>query len=272
MLDEPATVVADVYNHLGAGFDALVEKTPFLINCTLLYNRCLEEFTKGAPLLSVLDIGCGSGVQSAYLAPYAKEVIGVDLSERLIEIAKERCKAYPHAQFQIADACKLPFPDQSFDFIISYGDVLSHIVEGYQEAVSEMARVAKQDALITFEVDTKWNFGIFYHRQELIDAISVRGIGHATRVWEEMRFKTFTYREIKSLLEKNQLEIIACRGHNMLASLIPDRFLLEKTRTLIGKLALLLGRIDLLLSGIYPFNRFGFNFVITARRTTPTPP
>ena len=267
MPDEPAHVVAEVYNHLGAGFDAMVEKTPFLINGTLLYNRCLEEFTKGPHWLSVLDVGCGSGVQSDFLAPYAKEVVGVDLSEKLIEIAKERCKEYPHVRFQVANACHLPFANQSFDFIIAYGDVLSHIVEGYEEAISEMARVAKQGALITFEVDTKWNFGIFYHPMELMDALLVRGKGHATRIWEGMRFKTFTYRELKSLLEKNQLEIIACRGHNILASLVPDRFLLErKRRTLIGKLSLLLGRIDLRLSGIYPFNRFGFNFVITAKR------
>jgi ubiquinone/menaquinone biosynthesis C-methylase UbiE len=271
MLDEPAPAVAQVvakaYNHLGAGFDLLVEQTPFLINCTLLYNACLEAFTSGPHLLRVLDVGCGSGVQSRYLAPHAKEVVGVDLSEKLIEIAKERCKEYPNAHFQVGDACQLPFADQSFDFIISYGDVLSHIVEGYAEAVSEMARVAKPGALITFEVDTKWNFGIFYHPMELMDAMKVRGIGHATRTWEGMRFKTFTYCEIKSLLEKNKLEIISCRGHNILASLIPDRFLLEKgSRTLVGKLALFLGRIDLRLSGIYPFNQFGFNFIITAKK------
>ncbi len=267
MTDEPAKAVADVYNHLGAEFDAMVEKTPFLINCTLLYNRCLEEFTKSLALLRVLDVGCGSGVQSTYLAPYAKEVVGVDLSEKLIEIAKDRCKEYPNTQFLLGNACQLPFPDQSFDFIISYGDVLSHIVQGYKEAVSEMARVAKPGARITFECDTKWNLGIFYHPMELLDALSVRGIGHATREWEGMRFKTFTYCEIKSLLEKNKLEIVSCRGHNILASLVPDRFLLEKgSRTLMGKVALLLGRVDLLLSGIYPFNRFGFNFIITAKK------
>jgi ubiquinone/menaquinone biosynthesis C-methylase UbiE len=271
MPDEPAQVVAQVvanaYNNLGAEFDAMVEKTPFLINCTLLYNHCLEAFTKGPPLLRVLDVGCGSGVQSMHLAPYAKEVVGIDLSENLIEIAKERCKQYQNARFQVGDACQLPFPDQSFDFIISYGDVLSHIVERYKEAVSEMARVAKSGARITFEVDTKWNFGIFYHPKELMDALAVPGIGHATREWEGMRFKTFTYCEIKSLLDENKLEIVSCRGHNILASLIPDRFLLEKgERTMIGKLALFLGRLDLFLSGRYPFNRFGFNFIITAKK------
>jgi len=269
MPDKPAQVVAqsvaDAYNHLGAAWDAMAGQTPFLINGTLLYNHCLKEFAK-TPLLRVLDVGCGSGVQSAFLAPYAKEVVGVDLSEKLLEIAKDRCKEYPHAQFQIGNACHLPFADESFDFIVSYGDVVSHIVEGYQEAIAEMARVAKPGARVTFEVDTKWNFGIFYHPLEMMDALKVRGTGHATRTWEGMRFKTFTYCEIKSILEKNKLEIISCRGHNILASLIPDRFLLEKKRTLMGKLALLLGRIDLRLSGVYPFNRFGFNFIITAKK------
>ncbi len=272
MAYEASKTVSTAYDQMGAGFDALVEKTPFLINCTRLYNLCLQEFAKMVTarktlFSSVLDVGCGSGVQSFYLAPYAKEVTGIDLSPKLIEVAQDRCKQFEHLRFMVGDACNLPYPDQSFDFIISYGDVLSHIVEGYEKAVSEMARVAKFDALITFETDTKWNFGIFYHPSEIIEALKAKGIGHATRCWEGMRFKTFTYCELKALLEKNNLEIVSCRGHNIFASLIPDRYLLEKeSRTLIGKLALLLGSLDLRLSGVYPFNRFGFNFIITARK------
>jgi SAM-dependent methyltransferase len=185
----------------------------------------------------------------------------------LIVIAKERCKAHDNVRFQVANACQLPFADASFDFLISYGDVLSHIVDGYEEAVSEMARVAAPGAIVTLEVDTKWNFGIFYHGGELLDALRTPGKGHATREWEGMRFKTFTYRELEALLAKNGLEIISCRGHNILSSLIPDHYLLEKgKRSLIGKLALSIGKLDLTLSGVYPFRRFGFNFVITARK------
>ncbi len=265
---ESIKTVSNAYDKMGEGFDALVEKTPFLINCTRLYNLCLQGFTCNAPPFArVLDVGCGSGVHSFYLARYAREVIGVDLSEKLIAIAGRRCKQFDHVWFQVGDACRLPYPDQSFDFIISYGDVLSHIVEGYEKAVSEMARVAKDGAMVTFEVDTKWNFGILYHPWELIDALSVKGVGHATRQWEGMRFKTFTYRELKTILQRYQLEIVSCRGHNIFASLIPDRYLLEKEgRSLIGRLALLLGSLDLRLSAVYPFNRFGFNFVITARK------
>ena len=252
---------------MGSGFDTLVETTPFLINCTRLYNHCLDTLTRTAIFSRVLDLGCGSGVQSFYLGNHAKEVVGIDLSERLIEIAANRCARYRHVRFQVGDACRLPFKDEQFDFIISYGDVISHIVDGYEQAISEMARVARPGAMITFEADTKWNLGILYHPLEILDALRAGSIGHATRQWEGMRFKTFTYRELSGLLAKYQLEIISCSGHNIFASLIPDRFLLEKgRRSLLGRVALLLGKLDLLLSGLYPFNRFGFNFIMTARK------
>ncbi len=266
-LQESAKAVSQAYNTMGGGFDDLVEKTPFLMNCTNLYQLCLDQFAKMAPFSRVLDVGCGSGVQSFYLGAHAKEVIGVDLSEKLIEIARGRCAGLDHVQFQVGNACRLPYRDASFDFIISYGDVVSHIVDGYEEAIAEMARVARPGATITFEVDTKWNLGILYHPMELLDALNADGIGHATRTWEGMRFKTFTYTEIKGILEKHKLEILSCRGHNILASLIPDQFLLEKEgRSFLGTVALLLGRLDLSLSDVYPFNRFGFNFVITAKK------
>ena len=252
---------------MGAGFDDLVETTPFLINCTRLYNHRLDALKKTVPLSRVLDMGCGSGVQSFYLSRYAQSVVGLDLYEQLIAIATKRCAQYDHVRFQVGDACRLPYKDQSFDFIVSYGDVVSHIVDGYEQAISEMARVARPGAIITFEVDTKWNIGLLYHPFELMDALRTKGVGHATRTWEGMRFKTFTYQEMKGLLEKHQLEIVGCSGHNIFASLIPDRFLLEKgPRSLLGRIALLLGWLDLYLSSVYPFNRFGFNFVITARR------
>ncbi len=261
-----AQEVLNRYNALGGEYDAMVRVTPFLMNCYILYAHCLNNLTKGRRFARVLDVGCGSGLQSVYLADHAAEVVGVDLSLALIRLAKGRCQSHPHARFQVADACRLPFADASFDCIVSYGDVLSHIVEGYEQAVSEMARVARPGALLTLEADTKWNFGILYHPRECLDALQVRGRGHATRVWEGMRFKTFTYSELTGLLEKNGFEMLSCMGHNILASLIPDRYLLETKRTWMGRLALMLGKVDVWLSGRYPFRRFGFNFVVTARK------
>ena len=265
--DATAQTVAAVYDRFGAGFDDLVDTTPFLMNTYDLYNLCLSEWISEGNLGRVLDVGCGSGKQAVILAPHADQIIGIDLSEALIRVAEARCRAYPNAQFHVADACALPFPDAHFDRVVSYGDVLSHIVVRYAEAVSEMARVLKPGGRVTLEADTKWNLGIFYHPEEILDALRTPGRGHDTRVWEGMRFKTFTWRELKSLMESNGFEILSCRGHNIFASLIPDRYLLEKgKRSLLGRLALRLGKIDLALSGRPPLNRFGFNFVITAQK------
>jgi len=267
MSQEQSQTVAKVYNNWGKGFDSLVSETPFLMNSYRLYDICLAKLTQGRRFQRVLDVGCGSGLQSVYLAHHAEAVVGVDLSKELIEIAKERCQMHKNITFQVANACQLPFEDNCFDLIVSYGDVLSHIVEGYEAAISEMARVAKPGAMITLEADTKWNFGIFYHPSELVDALRVKGVGHDTRIWKGMRFKTFTYRELTRLLEGNGLEIVSCHGHNILSSIIPDRYLLETgKRTPIGKLALAIGRLDLAIADLYPFCRFGFNFVVTARK------
>jgi len=264
---ESTRTIANTYNRLGSLWDEMAHTSPFLINSYRLLDRCLSELVKTASPTRVLDMGCGSGAHSFYLGHHAKEVIGVDLSETQIGIAANRSAALDHVRFQVGNACRLPYRDESFDCVISYGDVISHIIDRYEEAIAEMARVARPNAIVTFEADTKWNLGLLYHPLELLDALRAKGVGHTTREWEGMRFKTFTYKELKAILAKHHLDILSCKGHNIFASLIPDRFLLEKgSRSLLGRLALGLGRLDLRLSNVYPFNRFGFNFVITARK------
>ncbi len=259
--------VAKTYNQWGREFDRLVAEAPFLINCYRLYARRLEAITAGRRFPRALDVGCGSGTQSFFLASRADEVVGIDIASEWIEAARERCKNLSNIRFQVEDARKLPFPDASFDLVVSYGAVLSHIVEGYEDAVREIARVTRPGGSVTLEADTKWNLGMLYHPLEVIDALRTRGVGHSSRFWEGMYFKTFTLKELKALLERYGLAVEAVHGHNILASIVPDRWLLEKGgRSLIGRLALLLGGADLALSGTRPFSRFGFNFIVTCRK------
>ena len=201
------------------------------------------------------------------LARHASRVIGVDISDDLLEVARGRCREYSNVRFAKEDARALSFGPGTFDAIFSYGDVLSHIVDGYERALAEMSRVARPGALITFEVDNKWHPGIFYNPGELIRNLASPGHGHAGRKWNDLHFRTFTYRELRDLLNKHGMEMMEYHGHNMLASLIPDRFVLErKARTLGGRAALWLGRIDLDLSDVYPFNRMGFNTIVVAKK------
>lgn len=259
--------VALAYKRLTEDYDRIIEQQPFFINAYALYDKLLRQILDGRRYDRILDLGCGNAAQTVQLAGRGGEVIGVDIAEDLLSVARERCRTFPNVRFMKEDARKLPFPDRTFDCILSYGDVLSHITDGYEQALSEIGRVSKSGALISFEVDNKWNAGLLYKPRELWDAIWTFGKGHDSREWEGMRFKTFTHRELAGLLKKYGFKIVGYHGHNILASLIPDRYVLEQDRrTFWGRLALLLGKIDLSVSGIFPFNRFGFNIMVIARK------
>ena len=257
--------VGSVYKRLAREYDRTISHQPFFINAYALYDKLLNQVLDGRRYSKILDLGCGNGAQTVRLAGHGDEVIGIDIAEDLLAVARERCRGLPNVRFRKEDARRLSFPDGTFDCILSYGDVVSHIRDGYGQALSEMSRVARPGALISFEVDNKWNAALLYKPRELRDAIEARGRGHDTREWEGMRFKTFTRLELGRLLEKVGLEVKGYHGHNILAALIPDRYVLEQDRrTLWGRLALVLGRVDRGVSGRFPFNRFGFNIVVIA--------
>ncbi len=67
----------------------------------------------------ILEIGCAQGVRSYYMAKYFSQatIIGIDRSEELLEIAHDTYRDTSNLSFQLADLYKLPFADNSFDFI-----------------------------------------------------------------------------------------------------------------------------------------------------------
>lgn len=82
-------------------------------------DSLFQTVIKYAPK-NILDIGCGTGCLAAKLAGYfpAAEVIGIDLSPEMVRIAKAH---YPAAnlRFLEGDGEQLPFPDNTFDLVIS---------------------------------------------------------------------------------------------------------------------------------------------------------
>ncbi|XP_071773432.1 phosphoethanolamine methyltransferase [Centroberyx gerrardi] len=81
------------------------------------------------PGQKVLDIGCGIGGGNFYMAKtFGVEVLGLDLSENMVDIAMERAIAekLPLVHFEVADATKRSFPEGSFDVIYSR-DTILHI-------------------------------------------------------------------------------------------------------------------------------------------------
>lgn len=94
----------------------------------------------------VLEIGCGVGFTSCYLAKkLGCKVTGVDISPMMLKRARERAKQNKVgglAEFLVADAeKKLPFKSSSFDAVI--GESVLAFLRNKQKAVNECARVVK---------------------------------------------------------------------------------------------------------------------------------
>ena len=73
------------------------------------------------------DLGCGPGHVSAFLAGHGADVIGVDLSARMVEIARERV---PEAEFVQGDLRDLPLPDASLSGAVALYSLI-HLAPGH---------------------------------------------------------------------------------------------------------------------------------------------
>ena len=69
----------------------------------------------------VLDVGCGSGWATRLMAETAKagRVVGIDISDEMIRLARESSASFSNIEFQIASAEKLPFDDGEFTLAFS---------------------------------------------------------------------------------------------------------------------------------------------------------
>lgn len=79
----------------------------------------LDERIPFGENLRVLDIGCGNGALLKELAPRIKTGVGIDLSEALLEKAKQLNERHRNISFEQITAPEIPFGDDSFDVVIS---------------------------------------------------------------------------------------------------------------------------------------------------------
>jgi ubiquinone/menaquinone biosynthesis C-methylase UbiE len=92
-----------------------------------------------------LEIGCGFGRLSPYIAEHFEQHTAVDINTWAVS---EASRFYPKISFSVASATELPFSDHSFDAVITW-TVLQHIPNLLVgKALSEIKRVANPESLI----------------------------------------------------------------------------------------------------------------------------
>lgn len=98
---------------------------------------------------SVLDVGCGKGFMLHDLSQLIPGITvkGVDISQYAVDNAVEAVR--PH--LQVADAKALPFPDKSFDVVISITTVHNLDREDCARSLREIERVSRGKSFITVD-------------------------------------------------------------------------------------------------------------------------
>jgi ubiquinone/menaquinone biosynthesis C-methylase UbiE len=128
------------------------------------YTRYIfaSQFVKGR---KVLDIACGSGYGSAYLARTAKKVFGVDISKETIGYAQKKYGS-DNIEYLTGSAESIPLPDQSIDIVVSF-ETVEHISD-YEKFLREIKRVLTPDGVLIMSTpnDTVFPEGNTFHTKE----------------------------------------------------------------------------------------------------------
>jgi ubiquinone/menaquinone biosynthesis C-methylase UbiE len=101
--------------------------------------KFLEQFAHGK---DVLDIGSGTGYGTAHLAPFAKSILGIDISPAAIRFSTKR---YPQTRFVKMDAHSLHLPAGSIDFAISTEN-FEHLTD-QKKHLQQVVRVLRPDGM-----------------------------------------------------------------------------------------------------------------------------
>lgn len=138
----------------------------------------------------VLEVGCGRGGGISYINRYLtpKTITGIDLNNKAIKFCSKYYTEDNNSFFQ-ADAQKLPFDDNSFDFLINVES--SHRYPNMELFLSEVKRVLRPGGYFSFtdfrydheleELDSQINnMGMKLHNKEVITKNVVEALDHMT--------------------------------------------------------------------------------------------
>ena len=104
----------------------------------------------------VLDVGCGNGFSTAILAPHAREVVGIDYSDAMIDRARREHGDLPNVRFDVQDVLALDLPAASFDVAVSQRCLINLTSwERQQQALRHIARVVRPGGCFILQEGTR---------------------------------------------------------------------------------------------------------------------
>ncbi len=142
MTSKKSKQIINIWDKVFEGNDVVYSESPQTQN-QLFENLKLNFLTEVFPTKAKsLEVGCGSAFVSLYFAKRGYQTTCLDVNENILAIAKENYrKENAKGKFVVGDATKLPFKDNTFDVVSSFG-LMEHF-ENPSQVFSEMVRVLR---------------------------------------------------------------------------------------------------------------------------------
>ena len=136
--------IKEVYDNLSERYHRITKNH--------FFNAYLEipatmSMLKDVKNKKVLDLGCGTGRHTAILKKRGAMVWGIDLSPKMLDIAKSEIKG---VDFQVGSVYKLPYRSSFFDIVVA-GLVIDYFRD-LDRALKEIYRVLKNDGVFVFSL------------------------------------------------------------------------------------------------------------------------
>jgi len=135
---------ADLWTeHVRKGWDAYREH---------FNNPAFLKFIGNLNGKRVLDAGCGEGYNTRILARRGAQVVGVDISQRMVELARQEEQREPLGnRYEVASFSDLSlFEDKSFDIVVSFMALMDS--PDYEGALREFFRVLRKKGKLFFSI------------------------------------------------------------------------------------------------------------------------
>ncbi|MFC1790077.1 class I SAM-dependent methyltransferase [Patescibacteria group bacterium] len=155
-------------------------------------ERFLRLLSPGA---RILDVGCGPGNLAAYFTKKGFPVVGIDLSQAMLKIARQKA---PGAEFKSMDIRDLQFSPNSFEAIISAYSLVYVPKKETEETLLGFKRVIKSEGYLFLSL--LWGEGEKFVKEPL-------------KPGNKIFLHFFKRKEIKRLLEKVGFKVIFSKVH-----------------------------------------------------------
>jgi len=174
------------------------------------YYRWIIKMLRPMPNARILDVSCGEGSLLREIAKLNKNIdaYGLDISDVAAAIARKNA---PKAKIMSADGQRLPFADESFDYVTCLGS-LEHYLD-ISLGLRELLRAAKREARFCIVLPNSFSIHVF---------LEILRSGNRSPDNFQIIERTATKQEWIDLLDKNGFSVRKIYGFNLWPELFKE--------------------------------------------------